>query len=431
MEMIDLVAKNKEERLFTSRPRYTPQKFIESEGVWQTEFVDRGTPASIQLLTDDANTATSGIRLPDSEIYSTLESTLQDLVKSESGYTNFLLTDIQTQFTEKVQITEVFGDTEVAYYFGKSPVVFNLSGILIDSVDNNWFVQFVQAYAHVLRGTQLAKNYELVQINLPNMKIIGTIMDLRYSQNSARDTDIPFAISILAKQIIPISTVIPSVPLTNEAVLIDFGRAEGFTNFTSLQNINKLKESIDAMASRADSLIPSELKQSLMEAGGTFADALGAYTNVPSTLLGVRSGLFSPVYGIISSITKVVQATTGDITDIIGSFTNPVRSILRDIRTVSTQAMGLITLVENSVDKILREPINVIDDVRSTLINLKNTSGAISRMPETVSESINRLFKSGALSSSAPFLRSNSISKDKRALLDSGTKYTPSKGAYL
>lgn len=428
MDTIDLVAKNKEEKLFTARPRHTPQKYVDVAGggsYWQTEFDDRGTPASLRILTDDASRSSwASSRSGGSNLG-------LDYLNSEKGLTNFLLTDIQSQFTEKVQVTEVFGDTEVAYYFGKSPVMFSLAGLLIDSVDNDWFVQFLVAYDKAMRGTQLARNYELIEVNLPNMKIIGTITDFRYSQNAARDTEVPFGITILAKQIYPISTTIPSVPLTNEAVLIDFGRAEGFTNFTSLQNVNNLKASIDSMASRADSLIPSELKESLMTAGGSFANAIGAYTNVPSTLLGVRSGLFSPVYGIVSSITKVVQATTGDVTDIVSSFTDPVQSILRDIRTVSTQAMGLVTMVENSVDKIINEPLSVIHDYRATLINLENTSGAISRMPETISESIGRLYKSGSLSSSAPFLRSGSSGADKTALLSSGVKYTSTKGAYL
>lgn len=430
---LDLVAKNKEERLYSVRARYTPDESlgVVSGGTYgqSTEFTNRGTPSSIKLLTGSDSRLLSGIT--SAGLYASLSDTMEDLT-SEKGFSNFLLTDIQTQFTEKVQVSEMFGDTEVVYYFGKSPVTFNLSGLLIDSVDNNWFVDFIEAYQHIFRGTQLAQNYELVQINLPNMQIIGTIMSLGYSQNAARDTDIPFSITILAKLITPIATVIPSVPLTNNAVLIDFGRAEAnFSGFASLHSINNLKTTIESMTSKADSLIPADIKNSLMAAGGSFADAIGAYTNTASTLLGVRSGLFSPIYGIITNITKIVQATTGDITSIIGSFTNPIKSILRDVRSISSAAMGLVTMVENSVNAIVNEPLSVINDLRSTLISLKNTSGSISRMPETVSESINRLFRSGALSSSAPFLRSGSSGRDKRALLSSGAKYTPAKGAYL
>jgi hypothetical protein len=264
------------------------------------------------------------------------------------------------------------------------------------------------------------------------MQIVGTIMTLGYSQNAARDTDIPFNITILAKTITPIATIIPSVPLTNNAVLIDFGRAESsFTGFATLHSINNLKTTIESMTSSVDSLIPTDLKNSLLSAGASFADAIGAYTNISSTLLGVTSGLFSPIYGIISNITKIVHATTGDITSILNSFIDPIKSILRDVRSISSAAIGLVSMVENSVNAIVNEPLSLINDIRSTLVSLKNTSGSISRMPETVSESINRLFKSGALSSSAPFLRSGSSGRDKRALLSSGTPYTPSKGAYL
>ena len=82
---------------------------------------------------------------------------------------------------------------EVIYYFGRQPLIFNLTGVLIDSADNNWFVDWVKLYSEFFRGTQTAKNYELIKIVLPNMIITGTISAFSWQQDSSRDTDIPFS----------------------------------------------------------------------------------------------------------------------------------------------------------------------------------------------------------------------------------------------
>jgi hypothetical protein len=91
----------------------------------------------------------------------------------DMGYTDFLLTSVSVSFDEKVQVVQTFGDSDVVYYFGKSPVIYSLSGMLIDDIDNGWFTKFIEAYSNIMRGTELARNYELLEITLPNMIIVG------------------------------------------------------------------------------------------------------------------------------------------------------------------------------------------------------------------------------------------------------------------
>ncbi|HXP49956.1 MAG TPA: hypothetical protein VN922_08385, partial [Bacteroidia bacterium] len=108
------------------------------------------------------------------------------------GYASFLITGLQCMMNEKLQVTETFGDGEVYYYFGREPITINVSGMLIDSVDNDWFTQWLYMYGQVLRGTQVAKRYQLVKLVMPNMTLIGTIASMSFSQDAGRDTDIPF-----------------------------------------------------------------------------------------------------------------------------------------------------------------------------------------------------------------------------------------------
>ena len=47
-----------------------------------------------------------------------------------TGFSSFFLTDISMQHSEKAQILTTFGDNEVVYYFGKQPLIVNISGFL-------------------------------------------------------------------------------------------------------------------------------------------------------------------------------------------------------------------------------------------------------------------------------------------------------------
>jgi hypothetical protein len=315
------------ERLFTVRPRSTAID-VQAQGAG-----NRGTRARMRVLTTDLTRSrtrdVAGFVNKDHQDY-----IVSRLVPGEGspglGYQDFLLTNVSVSFDEKVQVVQTFGDTDVAYYFGKAPVVFNLAGLLVDDIDNQWFTMFIEAYANILRGTQLARNYELIELTLPNMVVIGTIMSMGYQQDAARDTDIPFSFRLLAKEVVPLPVQLPGNAPSNAANVIDFGKV---SSFTGLSELNKQKNALATELSTA-----TNNPFSLITGGGSGAtlptfgnDNLGSFT---TTINAFRSSLFSPVYGVLTTITKVVKSVTGDISKIVSSFTNPVNTILRDIKAL-------------------------------------------------------------------------------------------------
>lgn len=553
------------ERMFTVRGRNTSFS--------PTNIGDggsRGTRAKIRILTtNEGRTRARGSGAPGSE------KLLNDLLnKAPGGFTDFLLTDVNVSYNEKVQVNQTFGDTEVVYYFGKQPVTFNLSGVIVDDIDNGWFIQFFEAYMGFMRGTQLAQNYELLELELPNMMVVGSAISFSYSQTSQRDTDINFTMQVLAKSVIPIPAARPKTAVNNSAVLLNFGKAAGFKDFTSVSQINSLKakingifgavqnplaststitNSIKQFGSLGDGLgigalssfsaigagplsniglgsgltgLGSGLTQNLPSLGsvgsfmgssastlggignmagpmastlsnsgilnslagqisgidpakavasvglsssgvggglGSFASkAAGAFSGVgglgsgaslpngidkfisgggigggllggnSTSLFGFKSSLFSPVYGILSSITKVVTSVTGTAAGLISMFTSPVNTILRDIRGVAGQAIAVAKLVENSVSQLVNIPGRTLGEFNATVIALKNAAGVISRLPESISDTIKRLVRMGSISGGAAFLsNSGAYSGSKSALLSSGPPYTPKRGAFL
>lgn len=462
------------ERLFTMRSR----------GAFQNQELggDRGTRAYIRLLTSNPAASSQrhgrgeGIETP--PILTGAGNPLDQAINGGKygGYADFLLTQVRCSLDEKLQIVETFGDGEVVYYFGRQPIVFTMAGILIDSVDNEWFVKWMTMYGQVMRGTQLAQNYELLQIVLPNMDVIGTIPHMSWSQDSSNDTLISFEFQFLAKQIIPKPVVVPGAPLSNAASLIDFSSAD---SFLSQQGINSIKAQaaavLDVVKNPASTI--SDIAGSMANLGGGLSGGTGAsqssnptssaisrgidaassairtvssnvsdvFNSVSANLAGIRAALFSPIYGVLSSLTKLIQNVRGAVSEVFNALTSPVADIIRDVVNVTNQAIGIV----NMVNAAARNPWSLLDlgigslgepNLRIILGSLLNSKGSIPTQPMSLEMSLRGLMKLGVISPNTRWLqdlgiptlsRSVGRSVPKAALLGSGPTPTPESGAFL
>ena len=394
----------KGERLFTVRPRYATAIIENNYNNSGSAYVaDRGTISSLRLLTgDDPKTLltriNSGIKGTDRRV---LANAITNLTNTNgAGFQDFLLTDVQVTYNEKVQVTELFGDANVAYYFGQSPVVYNVSGLLFDSLDNNWFVQFMETYAEIIRGSRLAANYQLIQLDLPNVTIIGSIMNLGYSQNAARDTDIPFSMQILAKTISHRSYDVAGYTENKGALTIDFTKVSSLTGFSALSGINALK---DKFSSAVSSVF----------GGSNSADSF-------------QNSIFSPIYGVVTSITKTVKDSTGAAI----SFSSQVTNVLRGISSDAVAFTSAIQLAENNLNSLIQQPLNTLKQLQATIQTLKNTAGVITSIPQTVTSILQKMTGSGSVLTGAAYLSSGVNGGNKSALLSAGTGNT-SAGATL
>lgn len=383
-----------------------------------TYTTDRGTITTMRILPGPDYDPLEAVRGANSNV----DQDVKDLVAG--NFVNFFLTDMQVAFNEKLQITQTFGDNEVVYYFGRQPLLINISGLLFDSLENDWFSKFLTLYAGVLRGTQLAKSFSLVQITFPNLVVTGTISSFTYTQNSQRDTDIPFQMQFVAKEAIPLPVpIVHGSEHNNVGTLIDWkANRQGVQGYTLSMGglgggfMSPITQTVGQLGGALGSL-------------GKFGSALaGASNSVNSTLTSFRTNIFTPVFGVISSITKIVKSVTGDITSIISSFTNPVNQVLRDIQSVASQAVGIANLIETSVNDVIAIPARTINNINTTIRSLKNAAGTISRVPENISETFKRLYGSGRIKQGAAILSGGkSRKKSKGAVLTSGAPYSLNK----
>ena len=373
-----------------------------------------------------------------------------------TGYNSFLLTDVNCSLDEKMQILETFGDSEVTYYFGRQPMMFNIGGILIDSVDNNWFIQWLEMYTHALRGTELAKNYELVTLVLPNMMVVGTITRMSWNQNSARDVDIPFQFTIMAKNILPLPVALPNTPSSNSSSL----NLSGVQNFISQAGINGIKAG--SIASAASSLLGTiknplstvaNYASSLLGFGGvTSTQPSSSSTHVSSlipttgntpmnqgasysndlylgnaaALSGVRASLFSPVYGVLSSLTKLISTVSG--TNVTSTMPTAVQNIIRDVTNISTQAVGILNVLEGN-SKVpglwVTTPGLNSNLLANATANLSSTKGIITAQPPTLSSTVLAMSTNGQLPATSNFI------KNKITVLSTIPQYSTESAATL
>lgn len=212
--------------LRTIRPRYL---FDQTQG-------KRGRRARMKIISPTTKSA---------KYIGTSGSVRQEL--AGKGFTSFLITDIAFSMSEKVQINETFGDSLTVMAFGSAPIVLNISGVVFDDIDNDWFVRLIYAYKDHIRATKLAKNFELVRLDMPGSSFIGTVLNLNVSQNSQNDALIPFSMQFLVRSFQFYSTItVNDVALNEERGLEQIGQ-DGSMTQQSLNSLKKAKQSLEKL----------------------------------------------------------------------------------------------------------------------------------------------------------------------------------------
>lgn len=358
---------------------------------------DRGPIAKMRILSPNKPNTSKGKAFNNMDLTPELNSL------NKGNYSKFMLTDVSVSHQEKIQVNSVFGDNEVVYYFGRNPPTVQISGIVFDSLGAQWFTNMLGLYQIALRGTELAKSFELLELILPNMKILGSISSLTHQQSSTNDAMINFSMQIIPKMITPLPILSTSSTLSNISNLLSF--SVGKSGFGG---------------SGFEMSIGNAVKGVISSSGFT-----STYDTFLSELNSFRNNIVSPVYGMISIITKTVQSTSGDITSLLSSFSDPVNRILGDITSIATQAISLANLIEQSVNNITLIPKHVETNLRNTLHSLRNSAGVISRLPESVSEIIKRNATMGTVKRGSAILNTGGArSKSKSYLLSSGKPYS-------
>lgn len=116
------------------------------------------------------------------------------------GYVDFFLDTIQSNLSEKVQVTEVLEDNFVAFFFGASPPTYTFTGHLMNTLQDDWAVQMLSAYQDLFRGTMLARRGLQLYIRYDSYIVSGACLSLSLTRSASNENIIPFAIQMLVNR---------------------------------------------------------------------------------------------------------------------------------------------------------------------------------------------------------------------------------------
>lgn len=156
---------------------------------------------------------------------------------SQSGFIDFFLQQVQETWQEVVQVDKVLGDNYVAFYFGQEPPVFQYSGTLLNSQQDDQRTGFALAYQHILRGTQLARRGALVRLRYDSVIVSGTINSHSQMINAENEMAVPFNFTLLVKEYI----VLPNSTYTKSSVE-DFVKLAADSAMARLDPVNSVSD---------------------------------------------------------------------------------------------------------------------------------------------------------------------------------------------
>lgn len=116
------------------------------------------------------------------------------------GYIDFLLQSANEQFNEKMQVVDAVGDNYIAYYLGQNPPVFQYSGTLLNSYQDDWRAAFTVIYNDLLRGTMLARRKVVAVLAYDDVMITGSLNNLSQVLTADFELMAAFNFSMLVKR---------------------------------------------------------------------------------------------------------------------------------------------------------------------------------------------------------------------------------------
>lgn len=191
----------RQQGVFGLHPLATP-KYAKNRGLRDAEFRDSLARIYISLA-DSSDTVRSAYlaSLPGDQATQSLAKVLLGAnAQGGTGFVDFFLTSAQEQFQEIMQIDKVLSDDYVAFFYGTNPPVFNYSGMLLNSMQDDQRSGFAKAYLQMLRGTQLARRGALARLRYDSVIVSGVMTAHSQSLNAEMEMAVPFSFSFLVKE---------------------------------------------------------------------------------------------------------------------------------------------------------------------------------------------------------------------------------------
>jgi hypothetical protein len=124
-----------------------------------------------------------------------------DVKQGGHGYIDFLLQNANHNFEEKFQVAETLADSYVAFFFGHAPPMFQYSGTLFNSYQDDWTMRMFRIFRDLARGTQLARRGLILRLKYDSMIVAGAMTNFQWTTTAGAQTYTPFSFNLLVKSI--------------------------------------------------------------------------------------------------------------------------------------------------------------------------------------------------------------------------------------
>ena len=161
---------------------------------------------SIALL-DAINGSLGAADSTSSTINTTGSKILSKLANQNRGYFDFFLQGADETFDDKFQVVETLGDSYAVFGLGKKPLVWSYTGILLNTKENEWRINFIKMFEKYLSISKLASYRgrtadNQVSFLYDGMIAKGALLNLRTQLRAANEMSTSFAFSMLVTKLI-------------------------------------------------------------------------------------------------------------------------------------------------------------------------------------------------------------------------------------
>ena len=172
--------------------------------VLAADFLDR----SRRPILSTGDLANADLNVAKIRLVSTIpEKPVDDTTTPESkkvenkAYVGFILSSVQEQHAEKMQVVSLPGDAYASYFYGSQPRQFSFQGILLNTAEDQWRDAFEQMYEKYLRGSAASRRFNMVQVSYDNRVVSGWLTSMGQQVSSASDTYNSFNFTMLVSRI--------------------------------------------------------------------------------------------------------------------------------------------------------------------------------------------------------------------------------------
>lgn len=117
------------------------------------------------------------------------------------GYIDFLVGTNQLNFRELISVGQALSGNHVVYTFDQQPIEVPLSGVLLNTKQDDHATNFVRLYLELLRASALARRQKVVSFKVDSYILTGVFTALSLSYEARVENGVPYNASFLVKRL--------------------------------------------------------------------------------------------------------------------------------------------------------------------------------------------------------------------------------------